>query len=76
MTRRTVNCKAINDTANGTLQGYQLHGERYTLRLSMTRQRYTARLSSSSFGVHPLRMTTTSTSTFKVGLTVDEEANA
>ena len=28
------------------------------------------------FGVHPLRMTTTSTSTLKVGLAVAEEANA
>ena len=28
------------------------------------------------FGVHPLRMTTTSSSTLKVGLVVAEEANA
>ena len=30
----------------------------------------------SSFGVHPLRMTTSSSSTLKVGFTVAEEANA
>ena len=32
--------------------------------------------SSSSFGVHPLRMTTSSSSTLKVGFAVAEEANA
>ena len=36
---------------------------------------YIYRLSSSSFGVHPLRMTTSSSSTLKVGFAVAEEAN-
>ena len=31
---------------------------------------------SSSFGVHPFRMTTSSSSTLKVGFAVAEEANA
>ena len=37
---------------------------------------YASMSSSPSSGVHPLRMTTTSSSALKVGLTVAEEANA